>query len=159
MTTDGRGGIGSAADIPGEERKGIWSSILDKFRRGSEDDVIANKRKSKPPRPATGFGAIAQNMSGVGVGDAVGVANRDAVGDAGLMGTATAPMSAPTIGNAGIAIGEGELMTKKTTSFWRRRIEKHPETGRLPVLKRMQEAIKRGNSSGMPSAPVANATA
>ena len=148
MTTDGRGGSGSAADIPGEERKGIWSSILDKFRRGSEDDAIANKRKAKRPRPAIGLGALAQNMSGVGVGDAA----HDATRDAGLSG-------ASTIGNVGIVIGEGEPMRKKTTSFWRRRIEADPESGWLPVLKRMQEAIKRGNSGAMLSAPVADATA
>lgn len=116
MTTDGTGGIGTLADLRARERQGIFATILDKFRRGSEDDAIAERRRGGKPA-------------------------------AGMMGHMT--------GDAGVLVGEGEPMAQKTTSFWKRRIEADPLTGKLPVLKRMQEAIKRNSSSAMPVPPAA----
>lgn len=53
---------------------------------------------------------------------------------------------------------DGALLRQKT-SWWKRHTEPDPETGRIPMMKRAQEAIKRGNSNAIlqPKAPRATA--
>ena len=53
---------------------------------------------------------------------------------------------------------DGALLRQKT-SWWKRHTEPDPETGRIPMMKRAQEAIKRGNSNAIPQPKAPRATA
>ena len=53
---------------------------------------------------------------------------------------------------------DGALLRQKT-SWWKRHTEPNPETGRIPMMKRAQEAVKRGNSTAIPHPKAPRVTA
>lgn len=65
----------------------------------------------------------------------------------------------PTI-RGGIATtnsADGDVLRQKT-SWWKKHTEQDPDTGRIPMMKRAQEVIKRGNSNAIPQPKASRAT-